>query len=85
MLLDGLSNLSDLVYVLVYGTNHVRFISTCCNTIKWVHKIRKLYDSKTEMACYDQSFCLNVNDSYYHYMILVDLSDKLRNVYRVDK
>ena len=38
---------------------------------------------KTQMVCDAQFFCLNVNDSYYYKMDLVDLSDKIWNVYQV--
>ena len=55
----------------------------CCNAIKWVQKKWQVCDPETQMV-HDAHFLrLNINDSYYYKMNLVDLSDQLWSVYRV--
>ena len=38
VVLDGVHDLSGIVYVSVYDTKPVHFLSICCNSIKWVQK-----------------------------------------------
>ena len=81
-MLDGDPNLPGLVAVLVYDTNPVHFLSMCCNSIKWFHKTRQVYDPKTQMVCDAHFLRLYVNDYYNYNMNLVYLSDQIRNVYQ---
>ena len=43
-----------------------------------------MYDAETKMVHDTHFLCLNVNGFYNYNMNLVDFSDQLRNVYRVD-
>ena len=85
VVLDGVPNLSGLVNLLVYEKKTVHFFLMCCNANKWVHKTRQVYDPKTYMVSDTHFSRLNVDYSYNHNMNLVDLSDQLRNMYRVDR
>ena len=82
--IDGILELSVIVAVSVYDTKPVHFLLMCCNAIKWVQKIWQVYKPKTEMVRDAHFLRLNVNDSYNHTTDLVDLSDKIQNVHRVD-
>ena len=84
VVLDVAPYLPRIFAVLVYDTNTVCFLLMCCNAIEWVNYKRQVYDPKTEMVCDDYFLRLNVNNSYNNNMKLVDLSDKICNVYRVD-
>ena len=82
--LNDFPDLSVIVSVSVHDTKPVTFLLMCCNAIKWFQKTRKVYDPGTKMICDAHFFHLNDNNSYNYNMNLVDLSDKLRNVYQVD-
>ena len=56
----------------------------CCDASKWVQKTRQVYDPKTQMVRDAHFFSLNVKDSQNYNTNSVDLSDQIRNVYRVD-
>ena len=60
--LCGTPNHPGLVAVLFYDTKPVHFLLMCCNTIKWVHKKRQVYDPEKEMVRDAQILHLNVND-----------------------
>ena len=83
-MIDGISDLPSIVAVPVYDTKPINFLLMCCNTIKWVQKTRQVYEPKTQMVRDAHFLRLYVNGSYNYNMNLVDLSDKLWNVYQVD-
>ena len=60
--LDVVPDLPILVAVSVYDNNSYHFILVCCNTIKWVHKKREVYDNKTEIVHDNQFLYLNLKD-----------------------
>ena len=53
--IDGFPDLPGLVAVSVYDTNNVHFLSMCCNAIKWFHKTRQVYETKTQIGTLDRS------------------------------
>ena len=79
--IDGVSNLTGFVAVLVYDTKRVHFLSECCNAIKRVHKTGQVYDPNTQIVCDAYFLRFNVNYSYNYNMNSVELSDQLQNVY----
>ena len=82
--LDGVSGLPGHVAVSFYDTKPFRFLSVCCNAIRWVQKTQLVYYPATQMVRYAQFLLLNVNDSHNYNMNPVGLCDQLRNMYRVD-
>ena len=83
-MLDGVPDIPGLVAVSFYETKPAHFLSMCCNSIKWVQKIRQVYDPEKKMVCDTHFLRLNSNYSYDYNMKSFDLSDQLRNMYRVD-
>ena len=73
--LDGVPDLPGLFDVSVYDTNPVHFLPMCFNIIKWVQKIRQVYDPETQMVCDANFLHLNDNYSYSYNMNSFDLSD----------
>ena len=77
-------DLTGLIYVLVYETKPVHFLSICYNEIKWIHKTNQVYDPESEIVCDAHLLSLNINKSYNHNINSADLSDQLQNVYQVN-
>jgi hypothetical protein len=76
--------LTDLMASSVYDTKPVHFLSTFCESIKWIVKERQTFNvntGKTEDMCFLR---FNQNDFYNFSMGSVDVSDQLRNSNRFD-
>lgn len=76
--------LPDLVASSVYDTKPVHFLSTCCESIKWIVKERQTFNVDTGKTEDMRFLRLNQNDFYNFSMGSVDVSDQLRNSYRFD-
>ena len=74
----------SLVATSVYDTKPVHFLSMSCKSIKWMLKTREVYCVDTQKFESIKFLRLNVNDDYNAGMGHVDVSDQLRNYYRMD-
>ena len=83
--LSGDSMCPDLVAVSVYDTKPVHFMSMTCEEIKWITKVRSIYDKVKNKMVKVPFLCLNINDDYNFGMGGVDIADQLRGYYRFDK
>ena len=82
--LEGDGEISDLVAVSYYDQKPVHFLSTICETIKWVQCTKHVYCVETEQVEEVKFLHLNINDDYNHDMGNVDIADQLQNYYRFD-
>ena len=76
--------LPDLVASSVYDTKPVHFLSTCCESIKWIVKERLTFNVDTGKTEIMRFLRLNQNDFYNFSMGSVDVSDQLRTSYPFD-
>ena len=74
-MLGGVPNIPGLVYVSVYVSKPVNFLSIFCNAIKWFQKTRQVYDPITEMVRDTHFLCMNAKDTYNHNMNFFYLGD----------
>ena len=82
--LRGNPNCPNLVATSVYDTKPVHFLSMVCQSIKWVVLTRLVFNLETMKEEKMLFLCLNLNDDYNNSMGHVDVSDQLRNQYRMD-
>ena len=82
--LMGDKDCRDLVAVSVYDTKPVHFISSICDSIKWIDKNRKVWNEAKQEFSNMNFLRLNVNNDYNNDMNAVDIADQLRNNYRFD-
>ena len=82
--LEGDDDCPSLVCTSVYDTKPVHFMSTICDSIKWITKKRRVFNVSTQMWHVMDFLRLNINDGYNAEMGHVDISDQLRNQYRFD-
>ena len=75
--LEGEGAISGLVAVSYYDQKPVHFLSTICETIKWVQCTKHVYCVETEQVKKVKFLRLNINDGYKHDMGNVDISDQL--------
>ena len=73
----------NLVVTSVYGTKPVHFLSMSCGSIKWIVKTRDVYCVDMQKFETIRFLRLNINDDYTAGMGHVDVSDQLRNYYRM--
>ena len=76
-------NMNNLVDFSVYDTKPLRFISLCCVTILWNTKKRSMFNPVAGSMRDMQILILNINDEYNKNMKIVDISDQVRNKYRI--
>ena len=81
--LVGDEEVPDLVAVSYYNQKPVHFLSTICESIKWIECHKEVYCVKTEQVEMMKFLCLNFNNSYNHDMGGVDIADQLCNYYRI--
>lgn len=82
--LQGDDDCPDLIASSIYDTKPVHFLSMACDTIKWIPKIKKVYNIDTG-GTDDLTFLrLNRIDDYNNTMGGVDIADQLRGTYRPD-
>ena len=82
--LDGDTALPDLVAVSYYDQKPVHFLSTICESIKWIECTKKIYCVESEQMEILKFLRLNINDDYNNDMGGVDIANQLRNYYRFD-
>lgn len=74
----------DLIAASVYDTKPVHLLSMTVESIEWVLKRRKVWSAKDKMMVFIAFLCLEMIDEYNAYMNQTDISDQLRNQYRID-
>ena len=82
--LEGDSEMPDLVAVSYYNQKPVHFLSTICESIKWIQCEKKVYCVDTDQVESMKFLCLNVNNDYNNDMGGCDIADQLCNYYRFD-
>ena len=82
--LQGDSKCPGFVALSFYDSKPVYFLSTACDTIKWIKKERKVWHKGLQRKVPVPFHRLNVIEYYNHNMGNVDLADQLRGVYRFD-
>jgi hypothetical protein len=82
--LEGDAEIPNLVAVSYYDQKPVHFLSTICETIKWIVCEKSVYCVDTEKKETMKFLRLNINNDYNHDMGSVDIADQLRNYYRFD-
>lgn len=82
--LQGDPECPSLLATSIYDTKPVHFLSMSAKIIKWVVKERMVFNVDTQEMEGMKFLCLNVNDDYNNGMGDVDVSDQLRNYYRLD-
>ena len=83
-ILQGDPDVPDLVAVSYYDQKPVNFLSTICETIKWVQCEKPVFCVETEQVENMKFVRLNINDDYNHDMGGCDIADQLCNYYRFD-
>ena len=82
--LQGDKKCPNLVASSIYDTKPVHFLSMVCTEVKWVSKMRQVYNVDTGMLETMIFLRLNNIDHYNFSMVNVDLSDQLRDQYRMN-
>ena len=82
--LEGDPKIPNLVAVSYYDQKQVHFLSTICESIKWIQCEKPVFCIKTEQVENMKFLCLNINDDYNHDTGGCDIVDQLRNYYRFD-
>ena len=82
--LVGDEEVSDHVAVSYYDQKPVHFLSTICESIKWIECHKEVYCVETEHVEMMKFLHSNINNSYNHDMGGVDIADQLRNCNRFD-
>ena len=82
--LVGDEEVPDLVAVSYYNQKPVHFLSTICESIKWLEYHKEVYCVETEHVEMMKFLHLIINNSYNHDMGGVDIADQFCNYYRFD-
>ena len=82
--LEGDPVIPNLVAVSYYDSKPVHFLSTICQSIKWIQLERQVFNVDSEKVEPMKFLRLNINNGYNHGMGHVDISDQLRGSYRFD-
>ena len=83
-ILKGDEVCTNLIALSVYDTKPVYFLSNACEGIKWMKKLKKVYDPAKQKTIDLPFYRLELIDFYNKNMGNVDLADQLRNHYRYD-
>ena len=84
MILENDENCKGLVVVSLYDTKPVYLMSNQCTGVRWVEKVRKVWNVDTEKMEDMKYYRLEIIDHYNKRMGFVDLADQLRQHYRMD-
>ena len=82
--LEGDPKIPNLVAVSYYDQKPVHFLSTICESIKWIQCEKPVFCVETEQVENMKFLRLNINDDYNHDMGGCNIADQLRNYYRFD-
>ena len=82
--LEGDPKIPNLVAVSYYDHKPVHFLSTICESIKWIQCEKPVFCVETEQVENMKFLRLNINDDYNHDMGGCDIADQLRNYYHFD-
>ena len=82
--LEGDHKVPNLVAVSYYDQKPVHFLSTICESIKWIQCEKPVFCIETEKVENMKFLHLNINDDYNHVMGCCDIVDQLRNYYSFD-
>ena len=82
--LDGDTEVPDLVAVSYYDQKPVHFLSTIYESITWIECTKKIYCVESEQMEILKFLQLNINDDYDNDMGGFDIADQLQNYYRFD-
>ena len=82
--LEGDPKIPNLVAVSYYDQKPVQFLSTICESIKWIQCEKPVFCVETEQVENMKFLRLNINDDYNHDMGGCDIADQLRNYYHFD-
>ena len=80
--LEGDSGIPDLLAMSYYDQKPVHFLSTICESIKWIQCEKPVYCVEMDQVEKLKFLCLNINNDYNHDMGGVDIADQLWNYYR---
>ena len=83
--LEGDAECPNLVAFSVYDTKPVHFLSMSCTELKWIEKVKIVFDKKEEKRVQLRFLRCKVNDDYNNGMNGVDMADQLRGSYRIDR
>ena len=78
------SEIPDLVAMSYYDQKPVHFLSTICESIKWIQCEKPVYCVEPDQVETLKFLHLNINNDYNHDMGGVDIADQLGNYYRFD-
>ena len=82
--LQGDKKCPNLVASSIYDKKTVNFLSMVCTEVKWVSKMRQVYNVDTRMLETMRFLRLNNIDNYNVSMGHVDLSDQIRDQYHMN-
>ena len=82
--LEGESEIPDLVAMSYYDQKPVHFLSTICESIKWIQCEKPVYCVEMDQVEKLKFLHLNINHDYNHDMGGVDIADQLWNYYQFD-
>jgi len=83
--LEGDPDCPNLVAFSVYDTKPVHFLSMSCTELKWVEKVKLVFDKTEEKRVQLRFLRCKINDDYNNGMNGVDMADQLRGSYRIDR
>ena len=81
VVLEGDSDIPDLVAMSYYDQKPVHFLSTICESIKWIQCEKPVYCVEMDQVETLKFLCLNINNDYNHDMGGVDIASQLWNYY----
>ena len=79
--LEGDSEIPDLVAMSYYDQKPVHFLSTICESVKWIQCEKPVYCVEMDQVEKLKFLHLNINNDYNHDMGGVDIADQLWNYY----
>ena len=82
--LEGDSEILDMVAVSYYDQKPVHFLSTICKSIKWIQCEKPAYCVEMDQVETLKFLCLNIITDYNHDMGGVDIANQLQNYYSFD-
>ena len=79
--LEGDSEIPDLVAMSYYDQKPVHSLSTICESIKWIQCEKPVYCAEMDQVETLKFLHININNDYNHDMGGVDIANQLRNYY----